>query len=514
MLLLLPQLVHPIESEGATWLQGYLDSRTKKRRHKDEVSYYWSILVDEGQMIGHFPTPLPGELLYSVCARYASRVQYPSVETVNLEIFGSRSLAAVVDLPCHLSYLDTNLPSGHSLKPAKLIQEHTLLGFYSPFLPTERVRQIIAEMEGSNGAAVHKLAGVTASTIRCPDWLRFCPSCVEDEKREDECYWHRVHQVPGVLVCPTHCVFLENSTARARNRINHAAYTSAEQAVTTSVARAIQRSDPYHLILLNLARDIEWLLGQRDLSPGFGSIRAGLLNLLTEHRLASDGRRIKPDKLVELLRGYYPKNLLEILQCDFDERKANNWPSRLVNHLHQDKVNHPLRHLLLIQALGQTAASFFDLCKRESSHTSQLSKPFGESPWPCLNPVCESFRQPVISAVTISKHWLKPKTPVGIFQCRCGFIYARNNPDRSPEDRFRFDNIKNYGSVWDRELRRLWKDLSISINKASQRLGVSDQTVKYQATRMGLKFPRCGPGPKIMRVDIKILESVKRQALK
>src|SRR5437764_12401040 len=114
-------------------------------------------------MLGHFPTPLTDELLYSVCARYASRVQYAGVEAVNLELFGSRSLAAVIDLPCHLSYLDTNLPFGHSLKPKTLIYENTLLGFYSPFLPPERVTRIITEMAGGDGSAVHKLAGVTAS---------------------------------------------------------------------------------------------------------------------------------------------------------------------------------------------------------------------------------------------------------------------------------------------------------------------------------------------------------------
>jgi hypothetical protein len=47
---------------------------------------------------------------------------------------------------------------------------------------------------------------------------------------------------------------------------------------------------------------------------------------------------------------------------------------------------------LLIQFLGYTAEEFFQL---PNSPPDEF-KPFGEKPWPCLNPVCKRFQQPGI----------------------------------------------------------------------------------------------------------------------
>ena len=41
-------------------------------------------------MIGFFPDPYPDELLYSVLARFQSRVQYPSRESLVRELFGTK----------------------------------------------------------------------------------------------------------------------------------------------------------------------------------------------------------------------------------------------------------------------------------------------------------------------------------------------------------------------------------------------------------------------------------------
>lgn len=176
-------------------------------------------------MIGHFPTAYPDELLYSICSRFGDRVQYPNNEAINTELFGARGGAAIIDLPSHLNYLASNLP--HTNEDScrqfvdKLIDNNTLLPLYRPFLPAERVEQIRVAMGSSSGSTIHNKAGIIQSTINLPDWLRYCPACVEDDRKQfGECYWHRLHQVPGVEVCPLHNVFLENSTVRARNRVN------------------------------------------------------------------------------------------------------------------------------------------------------------------------------------------------------------------------------------------------------------------------------------------------------
>src|SRR6201986_828577 len=171
-------------------------------------------------MVALFPTPYPDELLYSVFARYAALMQYPNTEAVNIELFGRRSAAAIIDLPSHLGCLTSPFPSGHQLTVSRLLKEHSIYLYYSPFIGVRRVQALRCAMEEGGGAIVHKIAGITASSVRPPERLRFCPRCVEvDRMTYKECYWHRLHQVAGVTVCPQHSIFLEESSVRARNRL-------------------------------------------------------------------------------------------------------------------------------------------------------------------------------------------------------------------------------------------------------------------------------------------------------
>lgn len=90
-------------------------------------------------MISFFPDPYPDELLYSVCARFADRVQYPGESSVVWQLFGTRNGAAVVDLPSRLGHLVATLPPEHNYTVDQLIDDHTLLPFYSPFCPPSRI---------------------------------------------------------------------------------------------------------------------------------------------------------------------------------------------------------------------------------------------------------------------------------------------------------------------------------------------------------------------------------------
>src|SRR3712207_8006301 len=106
-------------------------------------------------MINHFPTPLPDELFYSLCARYGERVRYSDIEAVNKDLFGARGKSAVVDLPSHLGHFVRSLPPNHDLTLSRLIYKHTLLPFYAPFLPVERLGRVCEDMEGSDRSEEH-----------------------------------------------------------------------------------------------------------------------------------------------------------------------------------------------------------------------------------------------------------------------------------------------------------------------------------------------------------------------
>ncbi len=443
-------------------------------------------------MIGHFPTPYPDELLYSLCARYSERVQYSTDRAVNSELFGARYTKASVDITCNLKYLVSNLPTGHYHTVDSLIDNHTLLPFYIPFIPQERVAHVREGMAGSNGSTVRASLGLVLSTISPPIWLRFCPLCAESDREVfGEFYWHRLHQVSGVEVCPTHNIFLENGKALTRDFYNPYLYISAEQALQPTSPRILNLSDCSHQTLIALAKDVAWLLNQQNLVPGYRSLHLGFTKLLAGKGMTTYRLIKRRDILLEKFRSLYSNELLRTLQCDFDEQKRHNWLYRIINNLNQHKAHHPLRYLLLIHFIGYTAESFLKMCLDLSPKVSSRDKPFGNGPWPCLNPVCKYFRKPRIKDYKLT-NIKRPNSHLGIFSCSCGFAYSRRNSDSSESNQYRISRVRLYGHVWESHLRSYWKVLNLSLEKIGEKLGVNIMTVKYHATRLGLRFPRKG----------------------
>lgn len=343
-------------------------------------------------MINHFPTPLADELFYSLCARYGDRTQYPDIEAVNKELFGARGMSAGVDLPSHLGRFAALLPPGHELTVQRVIDKHTLFPFYGPFLTVERYARVRKDMEGSDGGAIHKCAGITPSNVRLHDWLRYCPVCVKEDKRAPDrcCYWRRLHQVPGVEVCPRHKVFLENSSVRARNRVNTALYVSAERAIPPTIARPLDPRDEVHQGLLDVARDAAWLLGKPGLNPGYDLLHAHYLEILSSKGLASRNY-VYPWELLRTMDAYTPRPLLEILQCAFDPAKPHAWPAIINKNIRQGKTHHPLRHLLLIRLVGLTAEAFFTSLSARPRATALTPETAGERPGLRMNSVVQEM---------------------------------------------------------------------------------------------------------------------------
>jgi hypothetical protein len=456
-------------------------------------------------MIGHFPTPHPDELFYSICSRYGDRVKYPNKEAINSDLFGARGCAATIDLPSHLEYLTSNLPykdeaSCRRLKD-KFTDNNTLLPLYSPFLPPERAALIREAMGSSNGANIHGKAGINPSKISLPNWLRFCPICVdEDRKHFGECYWHRQHQAPGVEVCSLHEVFLTNSNVSARNRVNSSVYISAESALLKAAVRPLSSLDTDHQVLLRIAQDAAWLLKQVNLLCASDELRNRYLVLLGGKGLLRKGDKISIKGLIREVRNTYSDTLLDLVQCQFDEKRVFNWPSLIINHTLHQKTDPPVRHLLLIQLLGITAQTFFcsslDVVPPKVHNIiseDEGVKPFGGGPWPCLNTVCKHYGKLVIETCIIKAPRKNEKNPIGSFACACGFTYRRRGPDNTPEDLYRYDWVLYYGTIWETHMREMWNDLSISLRQVALKLNVNWNTAKAAAVRLNLKFPRKGP---------------------
>lgn len=431
-------------------------------------------------MITFFPTPYPeGELLYSILARYHVRSGNISPKATIEELFGSRSVTAVVDLPANIDSLISNLPIGNNQTSEKLIMENTLYPFYSAFLPPERAKTILQSMKGNSGGSIHNRIGVMASTIEENRYIKVCRECaIESLKTYGELYWGRSHQIPGVIICPKHKTLLYDSKVFIHPYNKHEFIPATTDNCTFNEEYIISPNietvigSEFLPKYIHVVDNVDKLLNHRyPNKPSewfFSQYKEGLKLM----GLANTNGSVRQKELREQFIEYYGESLLEIVQSSINNSDSS-WLSMMVRKPH--KTVHPIRHLLLIQFLGITLE---ELWNKENGYN-----PFGKAPFPCLNAGADHYLKPIVTNMTI-RYDSKIKRPVGTFSCSCGFVYARKGPDSSEDDRYKIGRVKEFGEVWESKLKELFQ-MNLSMREIARRLKVDVNTVKKYGQKLG-----------------------------
>ena len=152
-------------------------------------------------MISYFPTAYPDELLYSQLARYYAKSGYMAYTYVAEELYVSKIVRPDMEFvnvftPDALRMITRDSPM------EDVVMQHTMFPYYGRFLPLERRQrafQALVSMQGN----YHNLLPIPtrkSSSDRC---LRYCPMCADQDRQEHgETYWHRTHQIIGLVACP------------------------------------------------------------------------------------------------------------------------------------------------------------------------------------------------------------------------------------------------------------------------------------------------------------------------
>jgi hypothetical protein len=426
-------------------------------------------------MVSFFPKPYPDEILYSIIARYHIRSANTSPKVTLTELFNSSSTVATADLPSHLNRLNQNLQLFSNSTVEELIDKYTLYPFYSVFLPPKRAIQVKESMKAKQGGDIHTRAGIMASSITMPRYFRFCPNCLEQDLRKyGEVYWHRLHQTPGVLVCPIHTVILNDSTVPIQGFNKHEYLAASLDNCFITPKQQIYKNDTLEK-LLRLAQDISWLMNTKLAAKESDWLRRRYIALLIEKGLATATGRVYQKKLLDNFLFFYGHEMLEAIDSRVDYKEEHHWLFGIVRK--HRKSFHPIRHLLMIRFLAGSVAEFFNL--------DYGYKPFGDAPWLCLNAAADHYLQPVVTELTISNCY-DTKKPVGTFRCLCGMIYCRTGPDETEEDQYRIGKVKAYGTVWEHKLRELVEVQKLGLRATARQLKVDARTVKRYALRLKL----------------------------
>lgn len=425
-------------------------------------------------MMTFFPVPYEDEVLYSVLARYHVRSGNTSYKATLRDLFGSTSVTAVMDLPSNIHNLANNMPLNSRYTEEYLIKNHTLFPFYSAFLPPERAEQVFESMKGENGGSIYSRTGIMASSITLNQYFLFCPACAKEDKLQyGELYWHRIHQIPGVLVCPKHYVPLYNSQVPVRGYNKHE-YKAAGEENCIQPDIVIKYSDDVFEKLVRLAEDAQVLLNSDFEKRNIEWYKEQYLAKMMEMGFATVNEKVHRKKFIREFINYYGEVFLDMVQSSVDVDNDSNWLMDLIRK--KNKTAHPIRHLLLSRFLGISLSDLF--------YKKMEYKPFGDGPWPCLNAATDHYLKPVVSDLKVS-YSTDSKCPVGTFSCSCGFVYTRSGPDESDDARYRFGRIKAFGTVWEEKLKELVNQ-KLSLRETARLLGVDANTVKKYARKLEL----------------------------
>jgi hypothetical protein len=430
-------------------------------------------------MIGWFPAPYPDETFDSLCYRYAERMKYPNKNAIGEDLFGKRIEGVAVDVPYHLAHFIDHIPPGSQITAAYIIENHSFLPYYRPFLDPETYAQMGAQIMGEQ-VGTNILGALSKFRKHVPVYLRYCPQCVGlDRQQQGETYWHRQHQLPGVRVCAEHTVWLEDSLIYAKYRNFSKGPTTAEAALQDiclqprplDTTKTAQR-------LLQLSQNSIWMLTQNLNLDSEALFRQYRLALWQKGYLSPAGQ-LHRERFSQNFLDYYSEELLNDLGCKVSSQgmRLSNWTKHLEKRYQHVRFS-PLQHLLLIQFLGEETGAFFSLANGKPL-------PFGAGPWPCLNKTCPHYRKLVITRCRI---YFDKNRPRAEFQCECGFTYRRWESDQT-QDLYSYGWVSAYGPVWDDKLRALWNEPGITLKVIQETLGiVGSDTIKCHALRLSLPF--------------------------
>lgn len=229
----------------------------------------------------------------------------------------------------------------------RMYVDHTYLLYFVPFIDRIRAGYISSLLDEETIPIRNKTRWLFGGISYPNIWMRYCPVCVrEDRKSVGESYWHRIHQIQGVEVCPRHGLSLIDSNLLVKDC--SLKLITAESAINNSSALYIDEADEK---LIKIAEDIEWILEQREKIFSFNLTKENIWQLFTASCIGEQFGVDYRKRIRGVILGHYSRTNLTRLRCDIYESNYEQWPERLLSPRNQRATN-PLHVILFIQAFG------------------------------------------------------------------------------------------------------------------------------------------------------------------
>lgn len=287
-------------------------------------------------MIPYFPWPYPDEVLGSLLVRACRHTGLPFTQIIyQLSGYSDRAYVSFL-LPPFLAELsrETGFPT------LTLLWDHTIFPYVVSFRPQIQVKRL--ERLLLSGQA--HVSSTTRLVTKALPFRRCCPACiVEDMARYGESYWHRVHLLPGVHVCPVHKLPLTVTGISTRRGDGEEAsrwgYELPQEVVGERAALPLSAEN-----LLSLAkRSCQLLWRERSSRPGWAS---AYRRTAKAKGYAAPRGQISSLVLAQELHAFYGTSLLEEVHCSYTPQDRRSWPILMVRTQPGIPFS-PVKHVLL-----------------------------------------------------------------------------------------------------------------------------------------------------------------------
>jgi len=365
------------------------------------------------------------------------------------------------------------MPKNRDITRKMIVENHTMYPYLSVFYSAEMIAGMNKYINSKTPDYDFEFVQASKARSIRKDFLCFCPECVaEDEMLYGETYWHRLHQIQGVLCCPKHQTKIENSGIATKQTALHFRPASSF-AVKSEYLKTDSAQEKFREQYIKLACDIEWLLKYGLTLGGADTIGSKYSEMcLKKGGITTRHGRVLRNLFDDEIKDFYGEEFLEhILGIGEPVREWHRYATAGMS-----AGMRPLHQLLIMNFLCGSPKGF-----RDSAYDYA---PFGNSPWPCINNHCSHFG---IDGINEIEYGFSHHSHIGYFKCDyCGMVYQRMNPDQSFDEYFKWATITDYGHLWEKKLRDCIFEKKMSQKNILTEMQISIKVLRSIARKLNL----------------------------
>lgn len=299
-------------------------------------------------MIYFFPYPYQDETFYSLVSRYQVWSGNINAKGLLRELYGKDTIVASKHLPSNFNDLIEYLPINYQLGIDNLINDTTLYKYYTAFSDNEKASIIYRQMVEGEGSKIFASLGLSNNKIINRNNLKYCDKClIEDKEKYGEAYWHREHQLAGIMICKKHkqgLIEIDNKDIKNRqefisiNHLNNIGEKILEEIDSQIINFQEKLIDNYRYLL-------DCIYKHKNKS----FYRDYYISKLVVMGIADGRHKVNPNILHQRFIDYYGHDYLSKIGCDLTIGDNNSWLTKITRK--HRTFFHPLYHSLLIDFL-------------------------------------------------------------------------------------------------------------------------------------------------------------------